>query len=106
MKQWEIYLFPFPENQQHPFVIISNDGICDNPAHAFVNALICQTVRPQSRPKKVNEVYLGPEDGLDWKTLVKCDYVHSLGKEDIISRVGRVCPQRVMQIRQLLASFF
>jgi hypothetical protein len=59
MKQWEILLFPYPsEESPHPFVIISNNGLCDNPVIEVINALFCQTVRPQSRPKKRNEIYL------------------------------------------------
>ena len=56
-------------------VVISNNGICANPNINSVNVLPCQTVRPPNRVKKENEVYLNGADGLDWKTLVKCDFV-------------------------------
>jgi hypothetical protein len=72
MKQWDIYQFPHPSaDDPHPAVIISNDGICQNDRIEFVNALVCQTVRPPTRPQKVNEAYLNSADGLDWKNARK-----------------------------------
>src|SRR5207302_3698757 len=52
MKQWDIFLFPYPAPEDpHPAVVVSNNGICSNPDLQFVNALPCQSVRPYTRPK-------------------------------------------------------
>src|SRR5438105_3354684 len=58
-----IFLFPYPTaDEPHPAVIVSNNGICSNPALEYVNALPCQTVRPADRDAKANEVY--PQNSL------------------------------------------
>src|SRR5688572_18225988 len=100
MRQWEIYLFPFPNPEQpHHFVIISNNGVCGNEMVKAVNGLYCQTVRPATRPPKNDEVYLDQGDGLELKTLVKCGFVHVLAKDQIMEKRGEVSPARVAQIR-------
>ena len=71
-----------------------------------VNVLPCQTVRPPHRVKKDNEVYLNGADGLDWKTLVKCDFVLVFKKSQAIAKRGVVCPQRVAEIRKNLKDLF
>ena len=53
MKQWEIYLLPFSEEQSHPAVILSNDERCANPAFQTVNALICTSVRLNRKAQAV-----------------------------------------------------
>ena len=107
MRQWEVFLFPYPSSDEpHPFVIVSNNGICENPEIKVINGLFCQTVRPEARAKKRNEVYLHREDGLDWKTLVKCDFLHVLHKREAIHRRGEVCAQRISEIRRLMHQLF
>jgi hypothetical protein len=51
VKQWEIDLFPFQEEQPHPAVIISNDERCANKDFTTLNALICTSVRLNRDPK-------------------------------------------------------
>jgi mRNA-degrading endonuclease toxin of MazEF toxin-antitoxin module len=107
MKQWDIFLFPYPTPADpHMAVVISNNGICANPSISAVNVLPCQTVRPLNRGKKDNEVYLDSGDGLDWKTLVKCDFVLVFNKNQAIEKRGEVCPQRVAEIRKKLQEYF
>ena len=107
MKQWEIYNFPLPsEDDPHPFVIISIDEICANSDLEFVNALQAQTVRPITRPAKGDEVYLDRADGLDWKTLVKCSTIHLLEKAAFLEERGVVSLVRRRQIIQTLKACF
>ena len=107
MKQWDIFLFPYPTAEDpHPVVVASNDGICSNPAVKFINALPCQSVRPATRPKKSNEVYLNTADGLDARTLVKCDFLLVFDKTQAIEKRGEVCPQRITEIRKRLQEHF
>jgi PemK-like, MazF-like toxin of type II toxin-antitoxin system len=106
MKQWDIFIFPHPSSEDpHPCVILSNDGICKNQQLEFVNVLICSTVRPPNRPQKANEVYLNEADGLDWKTLVKCDFIYVFTKADAGAFRGHVCAQHIIEIRRKLQQF-
>ena len=94
MNRWDIFLFPYPTpDDPHMGVVISNPGICSNPMIDWVNVLACQTVRPPQRLKKDNEVYLDRADGLDWKTLIKGDFVLAFRKAMRIEKPGEVCPQ-------------
>lgn len=102
MRQWDIFLFPFPEEQPHPVVIVSSDDRCLNPDLKYVNGLICTTVR-LNRPAKLNEVLLDAADGLDWTTAVRCDFLHALPKASFLNQRGRVSEARQMQIMRHVA---
>jgi mRNA-degrading endonuclease toxin of MazEF toxin-antitoxin module len=107
MTPWDIFLYPYPNPAQpHPVVIISNEVICSHPVLTQVNALACQTVRPITRPKKLNEVYLNSADGLELKTLVKCDFVLQVDKSLLLAPKGRVSPARISEIRRKLQEHF
>jgi hypothetical protein len=102
MRQWDIYLFPFPEEQPHPVVIVSADDRCLNEDFKFVNGLICTSVRV-NRPAKLNEVLLDRADGLDWITAVRCDFLHALPKSGFAEYRGRVSEIRRVEImRQIV----
>ena len=72
-------MFPFSKERRHPAVIISNDETCQNPDIEEVNALLCTSAKV-SRSAKSTEETLDEADGLDWKTLVRCDKIHLLPK--------------------------
>jgi hypothetical protein len=97
MRQWDIFLFPFPEEQPHPVVIVSPDDRCSNPDLKYVNGLICTSVR-LTRPAKLNEILLDEADGLDWLTGVRCDFLHALPKSSFLGQRGRVSDARQVQI--------
>ncbi len=97
MRQWDIFLFPFPEELPHPVVIVSSDDRCGNPDLKYVNGLICTTVR-LTRPAKLNEVLLDQADGLDWTTAVRCDFLHGLPKTGFLQHRGQVSEPRQFQI--------
>lgn len=102
MRQWEIYLFPFEEEQPHPAVIVSNEERCVNHGLEYVNALICTSAKLNREPKK-NEVILNAADGLDWKTAVRCDVIYLLPKEEFGEHRGKVSPQRRTAIARKIA---
>jgi mRNA-degrading endonuclease toxin of MazEF toxin-antitoxin module len=93
MKQWDIFVFPFDKERRHPAVIISNDETCQNADIEEVNALLCTSARVNRGPKPTEEV-LDENDGLDWKTMVRCDKVHLLPKNKFQERKGTVTEQR------------
>jgi mRNA-degrading endonuclease toxin of MazEF toxin-antitoxin module len=93
MNQWDIFIFPFSKEQRHPAVIISNDETCQNPDIEEVNALICTSARVNRGPKPV-EIVLDESDGLDWKTLVRCDKIHLLPKARFAENKGAVTASR------------
>ena len=93
MRQWDIFVFPFSAERRHPAVIISNDETCQNPDIEEVNALLCTSARVNRGPKPTEEV-LDESDGLDWKTMVRCDKIHLLPKAKFQERTGMVCEER------------
>jgi len=93
VKQWDILMFPFTRERRHPAVIISNDETCQNPDLEEVNALLCTSARVNREPKSTEEV-LDEADGLDWKTMVRCDRIHLLPKGRFQERKGRVTDER------------
>jgi len=78
-------------------VIISNDETCQNPDVEEVNALLCTSARVNREPKSTEEV-LDEADGLDWKTMVRCDRIHLLPKGRFQERKGRVTDERRLLI--------
>ena len=102
MRQWEICLFPFREEQAHPAVIISNDERCLNENVDQVNALICTSIK-LSREPKAHEIVLNGADGLDWKTAVRCDVIYLLPKTEFRERRGVVTPRRRVAIARKIA---
>ncbi len=93
MRQWDIILFPFTQERRHPAVIISNDETCMNPDIEEVNALLCTSARVNRGPKATEEV-LDESDGLDWKTMVRCDKIHLLPKSQFQEKKGAVTEER------------
>ena len=93
MKQWDIIMFPFGKERRHPAVIISNDETCQNPDLEEVNALLCTSAAVNRGPKFTEEV-LDASDGLHWKTLVRCDRIHLLPKNQFQEQKGSVTEER------------
>jgi mRNA-degrading endonuclease toxin of MazEF toxin-antitoxin module len=105
MRQWDIVMFPFSRERRHPAVIISNDEVCLNNDLDEVNALICTSARVTRAPKP-NEEVLDESDGLDWKTLVRCDRIHLLSKSEFDDYKGSVTPQRRYLIARKIVETF
>jgi mRNA-degrading endonuclease toxin of MazEF toxin-antitoxin module len=105
MKQWDIFMFPFTRERRHPAVIISNDETCQNPDIEEVNALLCTSAQVNRGPKTIEEV-LDEADGLDWKTMVRCDRVHLLPKARFDDYKGSVTGERRYFIaRKIIEAF-
>jgi len=93
MRQWDIFMFPFSKEKRHPAVILSNDETCQNADLEEVNALLCTSAKV-SRPQKLTEEALDEADGLDWKTMVRCDRIYLLPKAQFDDRKGSVTETR------------
>jgi mRNA-degrading endonuclease toxin of MazEF toxin-antitoxin module len=93
MKQWDIFMFPFGKERRHPAVIISNDETCQNSNIEEVNTLLCTSAKVNREPKSTEEV-VDEADGLDWKTMVRCDRIHLLSKARFDDRKGNVTEGR------------
>ncbi|MGO9202562.1 MAG: type II toxin-antitoxin system PemK/MazF family toxin [Limisphaerales bacterium] len=91
--QWDILMFPFSKERRHPAVVISNDETCRNDDIEEVNALLCTSAKV-GRPPKATEEVLDEADGLDWKTMVRCDKIHLLPKAQFEERKGCVTEDR------------
>lgn len=98
-------MFPFSKERRHPAVIISNDETCQNPDIEEVNALLCTSAQANRGPKVTEEV-LDEADGLDWKTMVRCDRVHLLPKAQFDDYKGKVSGERRYFIaRKIIETF-
>lgn len=86
-------MFPFSKERRHPAVIISNDETCGNSDVEEVNALICTSARVHREPK-ITEELLDEADGLDWKTMVRCDKIYLLPKSQFDDKKGNVTDER------------
>ena len=93
MKQWDIFFFPFGKERRHPAVIISNNETCLNNDIEEVNVLLCTSARVNRSPKSTEEV-LDENDGLDWKTMVRCDKIYLLPKQSFQEQKGSVTEER------------
>jgi mRNA-degrading endonuclease toxin of MazEF toxin-antitoxin module len=86
-------MFPFGRERRHPAVIIANDETCQNSDIEEVNALLCTSAKVNRQPK-ATEAVLDETDGLDWKTMVRCDKIHLLPKARFDDRKGNVTDER------------
>jgi mRNA-degrading endonuclease toxin of MazEF toxin-antitoxin module len=93
MNQWDVFMFPFSREKRHPAVILSNDETCQNGDVEDVNALLCTSAQA-NRPPKPTEETLDEADGLDWKTMVRCDKIYLLPKARFDDRKGSVTAER------------
>lgn len=95
MKAWDIYtagLFG-----EHPCVLVSCQARID--AKPEVVVLGCHTMRPANeREPRANEVLLDAADGLDLKSLCRCDLLFTVGKAKLGRRRGSVTPERRREI--------
>lgn len=105
MRQWDIIMFPFSTERRHPAVVISNDETCQNADIEEVNALLCTSAKV-NRPPKLTEETLDEADGLDWKTMVRCDRIYLLPKARFDNRRGAVTEERRYFIARKLVEVF
>jgi len=101
MRQREIYLFPYRDEQAHPVVVLSSDERCANESITHVNGLLCTSVR-LNRELKRHEAGLDEADGLDWKTAPRCDFIYALPKNEFLEKRGEVSTRRRVVIARKL----
>jgi mRNA-degrading endonuclease toxin of MazEF toxin-antitoxin module len=97
MKAWDIYSADvFGE---HPVVLVSCQARID--AKPEVVVLGCRTMRPgNEREPRANEVLLDEADGLELRTLCRCDLLFTVEKATLGRRRGRVTAERRRAIAQ------
>lgn len=61
--------------------------------------MLCTSARANREPKITEEI-LDEADGLDWKTMVRCDRIHLLPKSGFAERKGSVTKERRPLISQ------
>jgi mRNA-degrading endonuclease toxin of MazEF toxin-antitoxin module len=104
-RQWDVVMFPFSKERRHPAVIISNDEICQNGDIDGVNALLCTSAEVNRAPKVTEEV-LDQADGLNWKTMVRCDRIYLLPKNQFDDTKGCVSEERRHLIGRKIVEVF
>jgi hypothetical protein len=91
MKAWEIWTGEI--YGPHPVVLISCQPRID--AKQEVVVLKCTSMKPaMARAAKENETVLDEADGLDWKTLCRCDLMFTVAKATLTRRRGVVTVER------------
>ena len=100
MRQWEIFHYPFADEQPHPVVVISSNERCA--ASKFVNALLCVTVRAGRPLDSSFEVGIDRADGMDWATAVRCDLLYQLERNLMKPQGGQVSYQRRIEIARMI----
>ncbi len=92
MNAWEVWQCPFPWGS-HPAVIVSNSVRVERKKQIVV--LACSTMNPGSfREPEANESLLDEADGMDWKTLCRCDLLFTIDKTILEYRRGLVQAER------------
>ena len=91
MNAWDIYTGDL--YGPHPVVVVSCQPRVD--AKPQVVVLKCTSMRPgQERQAKENETVLDTQDGLDWKTLCRCDLLFTVDKATLRNKRGTVTVER------------
>lgn len=100
IRQFEIWKSRPPEfEQDHWFVIISNQERLDSPHRQQVNGLACYTLRGQAVQ---SDVLLNAADGFERATVCQCDFVFVLHKSKLHSCLGLVSWERQQAIKAKL----
>jgi mRNA-degrading endonuclease toxin of MazEF toxin-antitoxin module len=104
VKQWDTFDCEFAHGK-HPCIIVSPTDRCQNADFLTVNVLACQSHRAQRLPRE-NELLVNGADGMDWETLVRCDFIWVARKSDLKHRRGRVTAERRRALGQKLIRIF
>jgi mRNA-degrading endonuclease toxin of MazEF toxin-antitoxin module len=92
MKPWEIWECPFPWGP-HPAVIISNAVRVARKEEVVI--LSCRTMQPVSFREPVEtECLLDESDGMNWKTICRCDLLYTIKKSTLRRCLGEVVFER------------
>ncbi len=95
MNAWDIYTGNI--YGPHPCVLVSCQARID--AKPQVVVLKCTSMRPgQERLPKHNETILDDADGLNWKTLCRCDLLFTVEKSSLTNKRGQVTHERRREI--------
>src|ERR1700684_2237260 len=95
MKAWEIWTGDI--YGPHPVVLISCQARIN--AKQEVVVLKCTTMQSAAaRAAKENETILDQEDGMDWKTLCRCDLLFTVPKATLTKKRGFVTAARQRDI--------
>ena len=92
MKQWDTFDCDFAHGK-YPCIILSPTERCQHRDFLTVNVLSCQSHRAQRVPRE-KEFLINGADGMDWDTLVRCDFIWVARKIDLRNRRGRVGAER------------
>jgi len=104
VKQWDTSQWEFPHGN-HPCVIVSRTARCQNADFDTVNILACQSQRATRLPGEL-EASLDVEDGMDWSTLVRCDFLWVAPKAELSRPRGSVTTERRRAIGALIIRIF
>jgi len=95
MKAWDIYTGNIYGH--HPCVLISCQARIDRKPQVVV--LQCRTLQPgQQHQVELNETILDEADGLNWKTICRCDLLYTVDKASLTNKRGAVTSEQQRDI--------
>jgi mRNA-degrading endonuclease toxin of MazEF toxin-antitoxin module len=97
MKPWEVWTWKFPDAGRHPAVVLGTEERVRLKPRVCV--LLCSSQRNNREPE-VHEIMLDQADGLDRKTLCKCDVVYAVPKTELVKRRGTITLNRRRSIAE------
>ena len=97
MNRGDVYSIDWPRAGRHPAVVITRQGAIPYLRNVTV-ALVTTTIRGLP-----TEVALGTAEGLSRDSVVNCDNVLTVPKEELDSYRGRLGPQAVEHLNRSLA---
>ena len=101
MRQYEIWWARLPPPVgRRPVLLLSRDS-----AYPVLNKVLVAEVTSTVRDIPV-EVRLGPREGLPRRSVANLDNVHVVGRARLASRIGRLPPSRVGELKRALGYVF
>ena len=103
MKPFDVFMCHPPGwPEPHPCVIVSHADRADRKDP--VEVLMCSSQRA-TRLAQAHEIILDEADGMDWKTLCKCDVIHAIPRIELKQHRGTVSKLRQAQlVRTIIAA--
>lgn len=105
--QWDIVKVRIQpgDKDEHPAVVLSREEWCQDDRRRVLNVMYCTSARP-GLSAGLCDVVLNGADGLERKTLVSCEHVHTVPRAAITATIGRVGVERRRQIGRTIVQAF
>ena len=95
VRQYELWWASLPKPAgRRPVLLLSR-----TPAYSYLNKFLAVEVTSTVRNIAV-EVPLGRSEGLPRKCVANCDNIHTIAREHLVERIGRLAPVRHTELKR------